>query len=172
MPEDAEQPKVLSEREKAIKAYHDATTKEAKAAVVKDYPLLKHLYTDVNHCVIAFLIFLFAAVSARAGSTTLIGSLVTVNGTSNSVSVAAGSFALPSGYFFIQNGGLASTQALTVNIQASMDNTNFVTVAVYTPSATNATTDRFTPSYAVQTIYFRAQAVTTNAVGLGGTFVQ
>jgi hypothetical protein len=110
---------------------------------------------------------------AAGGTTTLMGSMVSCPaGTNNSVSAVAGSFLPPGGYFLIQNGGLASTNALVVNIQASIDNTNFVTIAVYTPSKTNATTDVFAPSYSSVPIYFRAQAVTTNTVLLGGSFNQ
>jgi hypothetical protein len=110
---------------------------------------------------------------ARATLYTLMGSLVTVNNaTSNTVSVAVGTFTLPYGTVYIQNGGLTATNALQVNIQASMDNTNFVTVATYWPSRTNATTETFVPSYGVQTIYLRGQVITTNSVQVGGTYSQ
>lgn len=109
-----------------------------------------------------------AAASLRAGSHTFLGTLVTVdNTTSNSVGFAAGSCRLPAGSFLVQNGGLTETNALVVNIQASIDNTNWLTVATYYPAATNATTEVYAPSYSAQTIYLRAQAVTTNSVDVG-----
>lgn len=36
-------------RTAAIKAYHDATTREAKALVVKQYPVLEGIYSAGNH---------------------------------------------------------------------------------------------------------------------------
>jgi hypothetical protein len=113
-------------------------------------------------------IALAACFLARADSYTFLGTLITVNNTtSNSAALAAGSFSMPSGVFLIQNAGLTATNALRVNIQVSVDNTNFVTVATYWPGATNATTERYSPSYSAQTIYLRAQAVTTNSVSVG-----
>lgn len=106
--------------------------------------------------------------TARADSYTFLGTLITVNNTtSNSAALAAGSFSMPAGAFLIQNAGLTATNALRVNLQVSVDNTNFVTVATYWPAATNATTERYSPSYSAQTIYLRAQAVTTNSVSVG-----
>lgn len=108
---------------------------------------------------------------ARGGSQTFLGTLITVdNTTSNSASLAAGSFSMPSGYFLIQNGGLTATNALRVNVQVSVDNTNFLTVATYYPSVTNAATDRYSPAYSAQTIYMRVQAVTTNSVEVGTSY--
>lgn len=40
---------VAQERKAAIQAYHDATTREAKAAVVKQYPFLNTIYSGANH---------------------------------------------------------------------------------------------------------------------------
>lgn len=110
-------------------------------------------------------------IGARAASYTFLGSMVEVDDTtSNSVALAAGTFTMPSGYFLIQNGGLTATNMLHVNIQVSIDGTNFVTVATYWPSATNATTERFVPSYSLQTLYLRAQAVTSNTVTVGTSY--
>ncbi len=103
---------------------------------------------------------------ARAAST-LIGTLPSVNGTTNSPSITNTTVTLQPGSFLISNGGLSNTNALRVNLQVSVDNTNFVNVATYGPSSTNATTDAFNPSYTNQTIYIRAQVVTTNAVNVG-----
>lgn len=119
--------------------------------------------------VIAVLIGLAGGV--RAGSQTFLGTLITVdNTTSNSTALAAGTFAMPAGYFLIQNAGLTETNALRVNVQVSVDNTNFLTVATYYPAATNAATERYSPSYSAQTIYIRAQAVTTNSVNVGVSY--
>lgn len=40
---------VAQERMVAIKAYHEADTREAKAAVVKQYPILETIYSAGNH---------------------------------------------------------------------------------------------------------------------------
>ena len=115
--------------------------------------------------------FLLIAAAAQADSYMFMGSLVTVNNaTSNSTALAVGTFSVPQGRFYIQNGGLTATNALRVNVQVSVDNTNFVTVATYWPSVTNAVTDSFSPAYSPQTIYLRAQAVTTNSVQVGENY--
>lgn len=38
-----------AERQKAITAYNDAQTREAKAAVVKQYPFLADIFSVGNH---------------------------------------------------------------------------------------------------------------------------
>lgn len=114
-----------------------------------------------------------AVLLARAGSTILLGSMVTVNNTiTNSAGIVIGNFSVPAGRFLIQNGGLSNTNALTVNVQLSLDDVNFTTVASYQPSVTNAVTDVFNPSFSPQNIYMRLQTVTTNSVQVGETFVQ
>lgn len=108
---------------------------------------------------------------ARASTFTLVGSMATVNNTtSNTAAIAMGTLNYPGGTFYIQNAGLTATGALVINIQASLDNTNFLTIATYHPAATNATTELFSPSYSVQTIYMRAQVITTNSVSVGGIY--
>jgi hypothetical protein len=37
------------QKEKAVKAYHDAATRADKAQVVKQYPELKNIFSDANH---------------------------------------------------------------------------------------------------------------------------
>jgi hypothetical protein len=37
------------ERSVAIAAYYEATTREAKAAAVKKFPVLKTIFSDCNH---------------------------------------------------------------------------------------------------------------------------
>lgn len=113
---------------------------------------------------------LFFASLAPAGQTFLIGSPAIVNGTSNTPSINAGTASLPRGNFIFQNGGLASTNALLVNVQVSIDNTNFVTIGTYIPTVTNAVSDSYTPGYTNQTIYVRAQIITTNSVSISGNY--
>lgn len=119
---------------------------------------------------IAVALVTLIVLASRAANTTLLGSMASVDGTSNSVATAIGTVAYPRGTFLIQHGGLASTNALLVHVQMSLDNTNFVTVATYGPSATNATTETFSPAYSAATVYMRVQAVTTNAVDVGTTY--
>jgi hypothetical protein len=114
---------------------------------------------------------LFAVPRLHAGSSILVGSMSTVNGTFNSPTNALGTFSYPGGRIAIQNGGLTDTNALVGKLQFSADGTNFITVAVYGPSSTNATTDTFIPSPAPVTIYYRFQVVTTNSVQVGATFL-
>jgi hypothetical protein len=96
--------------------------------------------------------------------------MVTVNGTTNSPSAVACYVSIPPGSYDIQDGGMAATQALVINVQISVDNTNFLTVATWTPPTTNATSWKFNPSYATQPIYLRSQIVTTGAIPVGVLF--
>ena len=161
---------VKTERQIALQAYYDANTAEKKAAVVKQYPLLSQIFASVNHTLAILALLLFCA-SAQAGSTTLLGSMVNVNGVSNSPPVTVGTFTIPGGYFLISNGGLTATNALTATVQASIDGTNYVNVAGYTFPTTNATTAQVLPSYPVQYIYLRLQVAATNTL-VGATFQQ
>ena len=121
---------------------------------------------------VAGLVLVAGVVLVRASSYTFIGALATVNNTTtNSTALAVGTFNMPVGTFLIQNGGLSSTNALLVNVQVSVDGTNFLTVATYRPTVTNAVTDTYVPSYSAQTIYIRAQAITTNSVQVGGMYL-
>ena len=169
-PEPAKEPT----RQEIIRKYQDEHLPAKRAELVTKYPFLATIFSAVNHpgVVIVMLCLLLGVMAGWAGSVTLLGSLASVNGTTNTVGTAAGTFTLPGGYFLIQNGGISTTGALTANVQASFDNTNFTTVATYTPSATNATTDKFVPVFSPQTVYYRVQIVTTNAVNVGATFQQ
>lgn len=113
---------------------------------------------------------LFASVAAYAAPVTLIGSLVNVNNATSNSAPTTITYNPALSQFNIQNGGLTATNALVVNIQISIDQTNYVTIATYRPSATNATTETFYPGSTPVTVYMRAQAVTTNSVNLGGTY--
>jgi len=102
----------------------------------------------------------------RASSYTFLGTLATVNNTTSNSTGLAISTLSGSGSIYVQNGGLTATNALRVNVQLSVDNTNFVTVATYWPAATNATTELYYPSFSTP-LYLRTQAVTTNNVTVG-----
>ena len=122
---------------------------------------------------ILVLIVIGIVLTVKAATYVIVGSLTTVNNTTNNTaSIGVGTFYYPRGTFYITNTGTTSTQALTINIQASIDNSNFVTVATYNPSVTNAVQDTWQPNYAAQSIYFRAQVITTNSVTLGGVYQQ
>ena len=112
------------------------------------------------------------AIVARADSYTFLGSLATVdNTTENSPALAVGGFSLPRGVFLISHGTLTETNALRINIQVSLDGSNFITAATWWPARTNAWSVNFSPNYAAQTIWLRAQAVTTNAVQVGANYL-
>jgi hypothetical protein len=111
--------------------------------------------------------------TAPAAPTLLMGSLVTVNNTtSNSPAVTAFSYNPTLQQFSVTHGALTSTGALTLNIQATVDQTNYVTIGTWTPSYTNATTETFSGSSYAITNYIRVQAVTTNSVQIGGSYGQ
>lgn len=107
---------------------------------------------------------------ARAASSYLfIGDLVTVNNTTNSTAaVNVGTFSPVRPTFYFQNAGLTATNALRVDVQLSLDATNWMTLATYHPAGTNATNEAFSPAM-VTTLYMRSQVVTTNSVQVGAT---
>ena len=131
-----------------------------------------------------FFAFLFALLllclfQVEAGQTILIGGTTAVNGTSNSISLNIGNVYPPRGTFGFANGGVITTNVLTINVQLSVDNTNFLTVATYNPTSTNSvgitnTSEAFTPSYSGIPIYLRAQVITTGGtnVSVGGSYSQ
>ena len=112
-------------------------------------------------------LILALAISAKASSV-LLGGLTTVNNTtSNSTSVIVSSVTVPSQRLFVSHSGLTSINNLVGYAQVSLDGTNFVTVATYTPSSTNAETESVTMGSSSNAIYLRFSAVTTNSVGVG-----
>ena len=170
---DETKPELSAEEKKAaISEYHKAGTAKDKAEVVKRYPFLAQVFAAANHAVAILFLLSLLCLQARAASTIVFGSMTAVNGTSNTVGFVAGNVSLPGGYFIIQNGGQTTTNELTINIQASLDNTNFVTVQTFSFATTNSQSGSFFPAYALQPIYFRGQAVATNSVNVGGTFIQ
>ena len=130
--------------------------------------MIKKLFATILIC--------FAlSVTARAASNPFLGSgFAAVNGTSNSTTFAVGNLYFPGGSFTFFNQGLTATNSPIFYIQASIDNTNFVTVASTFFAVTNSTgfTNGFTtyPSYVATPIYFRVQAVSTNSVSLAGSY--
>lgn len=101
-------------------------------------------------------------------SSVLIGSLTTVNNTTaNSASSQIGSFLASPGTFSITNNGLSATSALTVNLQWSIDNSNWTNVATFNPPSTNAATYQWAPQVSAQPFWQRIQVVTTNNVQVG-----
>ncbi len=40
---------IITDRQVAIKAYFEAATPEAKSVVVKQYPLLREIFSALNH---------------------------------------------------------------------------------------------------------------------------
>jgi hypothetical protein len=133
------------------------------------------------------LVILFSAsFSARAGVTNLFnlgqtgGSTLTTNN-GNTFSVPG--IYIPPQKFTFQSLGLTNavagsyltngiTNQLSINIQVSVDaaNSNWVTLATWTPSSTNAYVDTFNPTFNAITLPMRAQIVTSNSVGVA-TFV-
>lgn len=110
------------------------------------------------------------SIAALGGDTLLLGTLVTVNGTTNTSTIAVGGVTYPGGWYTIQHGGITATGALTLTAQMSFDQTNYYSVATWTPAVTNAGTYTWLPSFGTQAVYMRVQAVTTNEVSLGSTF--
>lgn len=119
---------------------------------------------------ILFLGILIGFSCTLLASTIIFGSLITVNNTTtNSPGTQLGSYPTVPMTVYVTNTGLTATTALTVNWQVSIDNTNFLTVASYNPTATNAGTYTWPIAATNQPIYSRFQLVTTNSVTVGLT---
>lgn len=107
---------------------------------------------------------------AYAAPTSLIGNLVTVNGTTNSTVLTMPEQNINFQQFNFEHGGLLNTNQVTLAIQISTDLTNYTTVSTYKFSNTNAGTyTYYAPSTNVP-IYLRVRVTTTNSTGLGGTY--
>ena len=135
---------------------------------------------------ILLLALLGLCISSRAGVTNLFnlaqtgGSTLTTNN-GNTFSVSG--IYIPSQQFTLQSLGLTNavassyltngiTNQLTIYIQVSVDsgNSNWLTLASWSPSTTNAYVDSFKPTFSSITLPMRAQIVTSNSCGVG-TFV-
>lgn len=127
--------------------------------------------------IFALLLVLSATVPARAGTTNLLN-LQVVNGTNNGATFSASGIYIPPQKFLFQNLGLTNvngnTSVLTINVQISVDaaNSNWVTLATYTPSITNAQVDSFNPTFNAVTLPMRAQVITTNATSVSTFLTQ
>ena len=121
---------------------------------------------------LCFLSLFLMAGAASAQSTTNLFNYQAVTGTTttnNGTSIQVGGVYVPAKKLIIQNSGLSggTTNSLTVNEQISFDNSNWTTVATYNPAATNSTVDTFSPTLSSQTIYMRAQIITTTNFSVG-----
>jgi hypothetical protein len=113
------------------------------------------------------------AVAVRAGTYVFLGSPVYVNGTTNTASMQIATMQPPGGVFYLQNNtNLYATNYIQINVQLSLDNTNFLTVATWFPTSTNPASYVWAPTYTNQPIYMRAQAITLTNAGLSGTYQQ
>ena len=109
---------------------------------------------------------LLLAVALNA-STLWFGTYITVNNTTSySGTNALATPTLTPGNVQISDQGLTALPALAVNLQFSLDQTNWLTVAGWTPTATNAGTYPWSPGALTPTIYQRFQIVTTNSVNV------
>jgi hypothetical protein len=95
-----------------------------------------------------------AAITASATITKVLNA-VAVNGATNSTSFSAAVGIIPSQSIIVD-----TTGAQTNYLQASLDGTNFVTLATNVVSGSGTT--NLQPSVATQTIYYRVSLLTTN----------
>lgn len=129
---------------------------------------------------------LFASVliafSAQAGTTNLFN-LASVTGTNAGNTFNVSGVFVPKQQFLFQSLGITNassgsyttngiTNVIQVNVQISVDaaNSNWVTLATWAPSTTNATVENFTPTFSSISLPMRAQIVTSNACTVA-TFV-
>jgi hypothetical protein len=114
---------------------------------------------------------LLSALSSEAAPVTLIGTLVTVNNTtSNSTAISVSPHPVYLSNFGFANNGLTDTNALQMNVQLSLDGTNFVTISSWKSSVTNAGAYGYTVTPTNWPVYMRVQSVTTNNVSVGATY--
>jgi hypothetical protein len=121
--------------------------------------------------VLGFALLLGLLVLTRASVFNFVGAPVTVDTTtSNFTSVTFPQSSFPSFMFAVQNyTTLTNVNQVTVYQQLSLDNTNWLNVATYHPSATNAPLDYWRPDTANQTVYMRLQVVTLTNVQINIT---
>jgi hypothetical protein len=119
---------------------------------------------------LAILITVAFCATVQAAPQILLGSLVSVNGTSNSQSVALSPQQITFQQFNFQNGGLTDTNAATLKIQLSLDGTNYINCGSYLFPLTNSGGYTYYAPSTNISVYLRVQAVTTNAVLLGGSY--
>lgn len=133
----------------------------------KAYLAMRYAFPAMVICFLLATLGIFVG-RAIAGPNQLVGTTVSINGTQNTAASSFGTFlCFPSSSFVITNSGMADTNALTVNAQFSIDNTNWLTIASYTPVLTNATNETWKPSITPQAGYWRVQIVTTGALDIG-----
>lgn len=116
-----------------------------------------------------FIIAALAVATAFAAPVQLVGSLSSVNGTNYSDAASLNSQQVSlSGFYLSYGTNLVSTNALKVNVQISIGNTNnYFNVRDYNPSTTNATNGLlFTVPLTNIPVYMRVQVIGTNSVGV------
>lgn len=126
---------------------------------------------------LCFLISAFCF-AAAAESTNLL-SLTYVNGTNTGNVFWASNIYVPRQKFIVQSLGITNsasgsyttngiTNSITVHFQLSVDasNTNWITLATWTPVSTNALVANIDDEFARIALPMRAQVITTNALGV------
>ena len=125
-----------------------------------------------------FTILILGFCFASEAATNLV-SLQYIGGTSNAGVYYASNIFIPKQRFIFQslgitNGGYSGsyttngiTNSLIVNIQLSIDpsNTNWVTLATWSPTTTNAAVETLDEEFTRIALPIRAQVITTNAIG-------
>lgn len=169
--------------EEAVKMVTEFYGDEKAADVIEGLTATPPRYSGAVHktgritCkkIVAMLAILFsvAMVSQASQVQSNLFSLAVVNNTTNSgTPIIIGAGYLTPFTMFVQNTGLASTNALYVNFQVGTDTNNFTTIGMYRPTATNGTTEGFTLTNYSVTLYLRSQIVTTNSVTVGANVVK
>lgn len=117
---------------------------------------------------------MLAVWSSPADTTSIMGTLATVNNTSsNTTAVVSGTVTLPRGTFSVSNGGLTATNACAVIEQVSVDGLNWTSVRTNYFTATNAATQAFAGgNVAALSVSTRLLFTTTNSVNVGASYTQ
>lgn len=113
------------------------------------------------------------AFTALAGTSLMLGTPATVNGTTIGSTNTIGSATIPQGNLAVSHLGLPSTNGLIMSEQISIDGTNWLTKKTHSFTTTNAATATFLcGNYAATPVYCRVLFVTTNAVSVSASYTQ
>lgn len=124
--------------------------------------------------VLFLFVILFTAPRATAQTTVFGGGITITNTTTNSTVLQTNTASVNVGRFYItlSSGIGAGTNAISGNVQFSLDNTNFLSLgSTWLPTSTNAATYTVNPATVSFPIYLRMSATTTTNVTIGALYI-
>lgn len=117
--------------------------------------------------IVVSLLWVFSSSAAVVVTNTFNYQSVSAPSTNNGTAIPVGEVRVQQRQHAIQSAGVGNTNALVVNIQLSLDGSNWTTVQTYRPALTNARVDVLVTSTLTNTLWLRPQIVATNATSVG-----